>query len=209
MCVLCTVVLLFGGMSHCFSWVILWFPGGASGKKKPACRCRRHKRPRFDPWVRKVPLRRPLQLTPVFLPGKSAGRRSLAGYSHGVAKSWTWLRRLNTHVLKQTCFLAWSLIYMGVSYTFFFTDNPLLGLTIELPSLFLYSLPIKTLVHFQLDCLSEERDRVGSKISWKDWDERDLDSNLIWATPLLWVHKHLSASVYSETSVYWYLKQRL
>ena len=82
-------------------------------------------------------------------------------------------------MLKQTCFLAWSLIYMGVSYTFFFTDNPLLGLTIELPSLFLYSLPIKTLVHFRLDCLSEERDRVGSKISWKDWDERDLDSNLI------------------------------
>ena len=30
------------------------FPGGASGKE-PACQCRRHKRPRFDPWVRKIP----------------------------------------------------------------------------------------------------------------------------------------------------------
>ena len=82
-------------------------------------------------------------------------------------------------MLKQTCFLAWSLVYTGVSHTFFFTHSPLLGLTIELPSLSLYSLPIKTLISFQLDYLSEERDRVGNKISWKDWDERDLDSNLI------------------------------
>ena len=192
----------------CFSWLILWFPGGASGKK-PACRCRRHKRPWFDLWVRKIPWRRTLQPIPIFLPGKSLGQRSLAGYSHGVANSWTWLRWLNTPVLKQTCFLAWSLVYTGVSHTFFFTHSPLLGLTIELPSLSLYSLPIKTLISFQLDYLSEERDRVGNKISWKDWDERDLDSNLIWAVPILWVHKHLSASVDSETSVYWYLKQRL
>ena len=33
----------------------LGFPGGASGKE-PASQCRRHKRCRFDPWVRKVPL---------------------------------------------------------------------------------------------------------------------------------------------------------
>ena len=32
------------------------FPGGASGKKS-ACQCRRHKRRRFNPWVRKIPLR--------------------------------------------------------------------------------------------------------------------------------------------------------
>ena len=31
------------------------FPGGASGKE-PTCRCRRHKRPRFYPWVGKIPL---------------------------------------------------------------------------------------------------------------------------------------------------------
>ena len=46
------------------------FPGGASGKK-PACRCRRHKRPGFDPWVGKTPWRRAWQPTPVFLPGES------------------------------------------------------------------------------------------------------------------------------------------
>ena len=42
------------------------------------CRYRRH---RFDPWVGKVPWRRKRQPTPVFLPGKSRGQRSLAGYS--------------------------------------------------------------------------------------------------------------------------------
>ena len=39
------------------------------------------RRPGFDPWVRKIPWRREWQPTPVFLPGKSHGRRSLAGYS--------------------------------------------------------------------------------------------------------------------------------
>ena len=32
-------------------------PRGASGKE-PACQCRRHKRCRFDPWVKKIPWRR-------------------------------------------------------------------------------------------------------------------------------------------------------
>ena len=35
----------------------------------------------FDPWVGKIPWRRKWQPTPVFLPGKSHGERSLAGYS--------------------------------------------------------------------------------------------------------------------------------
>ena len=37
-------------------------------------------RPGFDSWVRKIPLRKEWQPTPVFLPGKSHGPRSLAGY---------------------------------------------------------------------------------------------------------------------------------
>ena len=56
------------------------FPGGASGKES-ACQCRRCKRGGFNPWVRKIPWRRKWQPTPVFLPGKSHGQRSLAGYS--------------------------------------------------------------------------------------------------------------------------------
>ena len=37
------------------------------------------RRPRFDPWVKKIPCRREWQPTPVFLPGKSHGWRSLVG----------------------------------------------------------------------------------------------------------------------------------
>ena len=40
----------------------------------------------FDPWVRKMPWRREWQLTPVFIPGKSQGKRSLVGYSPGVTR---------------------------------------------------------------------------------------------------------------------------
>ena len=52
----------------------------------------RCKRCRFDPWVGKIPWRRKWQPTPVFLPGKSHGQRSLAATAHGVTKSHT---RLN------------------------------------------------------------------------------------------------------------------
>ena len=51
------------------------FPGGTSGKE-PVCQRRRRKT-----WVGKIPGRRAWQPTPVFLPGKSHGQRSLAGYS--------------------------------------------------------------------------------------------------------------------------------
>ena len=58
----------------------LGFSGGASGKE-PGCQCRRLKTRRFDPWLGKVPWRKKWQPTPVFLPGKSHGQRSLGGYS--------------------------------------------------------------------------------------------------------------------------------
>ena len=56
------------------------FPGGTSGKE-PIYQCRKNKKHRFNPWVRKIPWRRSWQPTPVFLPGASHGQRSLAGYS--------------------------------------------------------------------------------------------------------------------------------
>ena len=40
-----------------------------------------YRRPRFNPWVGKIPWRRKWQPTPVFLPGKSHGQWSLGGYS--------------------------------------------------------------------------------------------------------------------------------
>ena len=45
--------------------------------KEPTCQCRRHG---FNSWV-KIPWRRKCQPTPVFLPGKSHGWKSLAGYN--------------------------------------------------------------------------------------------------------------------------------
>ena len=49
--------------------------------KESACQCRRCRRHRFDPWVRKIPWGKKWQPNPVFLPGKSHGQRSLVGYS--------------------------------------------------------------------------------------------------------------------------------
>ena len=43
--------------------------------------CLQWGRPRFDPWVSKIPWRRAWQPTPVFLPGEFHGHTSLAGYS--------------------------------------------------------------------------------------------------------------------------------
>ena len=45
------------------------------------CQCRRYKKRGFNPWVRKIPWSRRWQPTPVFLPGKFHGQRSLAGYN--------------------------------------------------------------------------------------------------------------------------------
>ena len=49
--------------------------------KKPACQCRRCKRPRFDPYIGNNPRRRTRQPPPVFLSGESHGQRSLEGHS--------------------------------------------------------------------------------------------------------------------------------
>ena len=53
------------------------FPGGSDGKES-ACNVMR---PRFSPWVGKIPWRRERLPTLVFLPGEFHGQRSLAGYS--------------------------------------------------------------------------------------------------------------------------------
>ena len=52
---------------------LLWLSG-----KESSCQCRKH---RFHPWVPKNAWRKKWQPTPVFLPGKSHGQRSLVGYS--------------------------------------------------------------------------------------------------------------------------------
>ena len=56
------------------SWAAITkgFPGGTSGKE-PACQCRRHKWPWFNPWVGKMSWRRAWQPMSVFLTGESHG----------------------------------------------------------------------------------------------------------------------------------------
>ena len=82
----------------------LGFPRGTSGKE-PTCQCRKCKKWGFYPWVGKIPWRRALQLTAVFLPGESYGWRSLAGYCPQSWKSWTQLKWLSIHELTSFCHL--------------------------------------------------------------------------------------------------------
>ena len=55
-------------------------PGGKVVKNLPA-NCRRAKRHRLDPWIRKIPWKRAQQPTQVFLSGEFHGLRSLVSYS--------------------------------------------------------------------------------------------------------------------------------
>ena len=55
------------------------FPGDFSGKES-ACQCRRGKRHRFHPWIRKIPWSKKEQPTPEFLLENSM-ERSLVGLS--------------------------------------------------------------------------------------------------------------------------------
>ena len=53
------------------------FPGGSNSIRI----CLQCRRPGFNSWIGKIPWRRELQPTPVFLPGEFHGQRSLAVYS--------------------------------------------------------------------------------------------------------------------------------
>ena len=72
-------------------------PGRHSGKE-PTCQCRRCKRCGFDPWVWKIFWSRNWQPTPVFLPGKFHGQRSLVGCRPWGCKESDTTEQLNTHV---------------------------------------------------------------------------------------------------------------
>ena len=68
------------GVEGCFSTggSLACLPGWCSGQES-ACRFSRPKRLRFESWFGKIPWIGKWQLTPVFLPGKPQGQRSLAG----------------------------------------------------------------------------------------------------------------------------------
>ena len=54
-------------------------------------------RPKFESWVGKIPWRRKWQSTPVLLPGKSHGQKSLVGYSPWGCKESDTTERLHFH----------------------------------------------------------------------------------------------------------------
>ena len=62
----------------CVCVYVRGLPRWPSGKE-PTCQCRRHERHGFDPWVGKIPWRRPWQPTPGFLPGESPWREKPGG----------------------------------------------------------------------------------------------------------------------------------
>ena len=61
-------------LNSCIICLLAWW----LSSKESACQCRR---PGFDPWVRKIPLRRELATHSNILVWESHGQRSLAGYS--------------------------------------------------------------------------------------------------------------------------------
>ena len=80
----------------------LWLNG-----REHICQSRRHG---FDLWLGKIPWRRTWQSTPVFLPGKSCGQRSLVGYSPWGSKRVG--HNLMTKQQKQQAFPLFTLLYI-------------------------------------------------------------------------------------------------
>ena len=66
------------GLRHLFMMPYTMTPRWHSGKES-ICQCRRCKRCKFNPWLRRIPWSRKWQFTPVFLPGKFHGQRGLGG----------------------------------------------------------------------------------------------------------------------------------
>ena len=102
-------------------YYILGFPHGANSKE-PECQCKRYKRGRFYPWVRKISWKRAWQPTPVFLPGETQGQRSLVGY-HPYGCTVTlhnWSDSACMHVQYYILSIEQSIyIYIYISYFFY------------------------------------------------------------------------------------------
>ena len=68
--------------------------------KNPSANAGDIMRHRFDPWIGKIPWKRDWQPTPVFLPGKPHGWRSLVGYSPWGCKESDTTEQLHFHFQK-------------------------------------------------------------------------------------------------------------
>ena len=105
------IIIYLGGVSQACLAVIIrescWLEGLSwwLSDRESSCQCRRCS---FDPRVGTIPWRREWQPTPVFLPGKSHGQRSLAGYSPWGRKESDMTERLNNNNWLKTQSLGWN-----------------------------------------------------------------------------------------------------
>ena len=111
------VIYLAAAAATCIYVYVCLYVCGASiwwlSDKESACQC---KRCRFSPWVRKIFWRRKWPPTPVFLPGKSHGQRSLVGYSPCGPKR----VRHNLDTKQQQCMYVYLVTYLslcGITHT--------------------------------------------------------------------------------------------
>ena len=138
------------------------FPGGSTVKSPPAMQETWFGK--FDPWVGKIAWRRKWWFTPVFLPGKAHGQKSLASYRVGVIKESDTSERLNSND--------------KMSVSFYFCHPP--RLVCSVPPL------------IQRSCLENPRDQgawwvpaMGSHGVGHDWsDLAAAAAALIWGNPL-------------------------
>ena len=104
-CISCLGFILFAFLfffkcTKCFK-NLFKIPCGSVSGKESTCQCSRHRRLGFHPWVGKIPWRRKWQSSPVFLPEKSHGLGSLAGYNPWSRKESDRLREwVHTHEFK-------------------------------------------------------------------------------------------------------------
>ena len=76
---------------HSFNRRLAWGLPRWLSDKESACRCRRHRRCRFDPWAGKIPWRRAWQPTLYSCLENPMDRAAWRAAVHGVEKHQTWL----------------------------------------------------------------------------------------------------------------------
>ena len=114
-------VCMYVEYKYIFSFVHLsWLPRWCRGEESSR-QCRRPKRLRFNPWVRKIPCSRKFQPTPVFLPVKFQGQRRLACYSPRGGKESGMINWLSDQItsIQMTCiclFHIWLSTVFGWSF---------------------------------------------------------------------------------------------
>ena len=85
------------GRKRCYTKIKIVPPLRFRGDSDARKSAHNSRRPGFNPWMRMIPWRREWLPTPVFLPGKSHGQRSLVGFSPWGRKESNTTERLPFH----------------------------------------------------------------------------------------------------------------